>query len=329
MSDEAAIEVDGQSIRISSPGKVLFPEQGWTKLDVVEHFIGCASGALRAVFGRPSLLKRWPHGVGARPFFQKRVDESMGETVIVRFPSARPGRMFVPRTTSDIVKMVQLGCIDLNPWPVRAEDTDHPDEMRLDLDPTPGIPWADVRDVAQVCRGILDEVGLVSWPKTSGSRGIHIYVRIEPEWTFHEVRRAVLALAREAGRRSPKATTAWWKEERHGVFIDFNQTARDKTLASAYSVRPTGFVSVPFSWDELDDVEIEDFPLDRFRLRWEEVGDLLEVMDETPGRLDTLTEWVVRDEADGLGDAPWPPHYPKQPGEPPRVTPSRRRREDK
>ena len=326
-ADETTVQVEGEPIRISSPGKVLFPEQGWTKLDVVEHFIMCGSGALRGVEGRPCLLKRWPHGVKERPFFQKRVDQSMGETVIIRFPSARPGRMFVPRTLEDIIAMVQLGCIDLNPWTVRAEDPDHPDEMRLDLDPTPGVPWSDVRAVASVCRELLEEVGLVGWPKTSGSRGIHVYVRIEPRWTFHEVRMAVLALAREAERRIPAATTAWWKEERHGVFIDYNQNARDKTIASAYSVRDTGLVSTPFRWEELWDLDPHELSLVAFPSRWEAEGDPSKGIDEAVGSIEPLLEWVARDEAIGIGDAPWPPHYPKQPGEPPRVMPSRRKRD--
>ncbi len=314
-------------MEITSPAKVLFPAQGWTKIDVANHFVLCGEGALRGVYGRPCLLKRWPNGVDEKPFFQKRVDVSMGETVVIRFPSARPGRMFVPRTSADIVRMVQLGCIDLNPWTVRAEDTDHPDEMRLDLDPTPSVPWQDVREVAAICREILEEAGLIGWPKTSGSRGLHIYSRIETLWTFHEVRRAVLALAREAERRTSKATTAWWKEERQGVFIDFNQNARDKTIASAYSVRETGLVSAPISWEELVDVEPDDFPLDGFPDRWRSAGDTAAGIDDQAGHLGVLLDWVAKDEARGLGDAPWPPHYPKQPGEPPRVSPSRRRQD--
>ena len=327
-ADEAFLEVEGQSVRISSPDKILFPRQGWTKLDVAHHYLTCAPGAVRGVFGRPCLFKRWPQGVEERPFFQKRVKESFGETTVIRFPSARPGRMFVPRTAADVLKMVQIGCIDLNPWPVRAEDGDHPDEVRLDLDPTEGISWSDVRSVAHTCREILEEHGLVGWPKTSGSRGIHILVRIEPRWTFHEVRRAVLALAREAERRTDLATTSWWKEERHGVFIDYNQNARDKTVASAFSVRDTGLVSAPFDWSELEDVELEDFPMDRFPERWQQVGDPSQGIDEAAGSIEGLLEWVERDEAAGLGDAPWPPHYPKQPGEPRRVTPSRRKKDD-
>ena len=323
--DQTVVEVQGEPIHITSPDKVIFPDRGWTKLDLVNHFVLCSEGAIRGIHGRPSLLKRWPHGVGERPFFQKRVKEAMGETVVIRFPSARPGRMFVPRDLKDILKMVQLGCVDLNPWPVRAEDTDHPDEMRLDLDPTPGIPWEHVQTVAEVCQGILEEADLVGWPKTSGSRGIHVYVRIEPRWTFHEVRRAVLALAREAERRTSLATTAWWKEERRGVFIDYNQNARDKTIASAYSVRPTGLVSAPFRWDELHELDPLELTLEAFPERWSEVGDLSDGIDEAFGSIEPLLEWVERDEADGLGDAPWPPHYPKQPGEPPRVAPSRRK----
>ncbi|MDH3426007.1 MAG: hypothetical protein OEM22_04970, partial [Acidimicrobiia bacterium] len=249
------------------------------------------------------------------------------ETVEITFPSQRPGRMRVPRSEGDIIRMAQLNCLDLNPWTVRAEDIDHPDELRIDLDPTPDSSFQEAREVAAVVRDILAEYGLVGWPKTSGSRGIHIYAPIEPEWTFHEVRRCVLAVAREAERRHPRATTAWWKEERSGVFLDYNQAARDKTIASAYSVRPTGYVSVPFLWKELDTVEIEAFDLATFPARWKAVGDLTEKMFDKPGRLEKLLEQVAIDEENGIGDAPWPPHYPKQPGEPPRVQPSKRKME--
>jgi bifunctional non-homologous end joining protein LigD len=322
--DETTVAVDGDEIRVTHPGKVLFPGPGWTKMDVVEHFLGCAPGAVRAVLGRPSTLKRWPDGVDGRPFYVRRTRPAPGiETVRVRFASAQPGPMWVPRGTADLVRMAQLGCIDLHPWPSRAEDPDHPDELRIDLDPTESFGFDDARDVARVVREVLAEDGLVGWPKTSGNRGIHVYVRIQPRWTFHEVRRAALAVAREVERRHPLATTAWWKEERRGVFLDFNQMARDKTVAAAYSVRQTGWVSAPFGWDELDDVEPAAFPMDRFRERWAAVGDVHAGMEEVHHDLGPTIRRVLADEERGLGDAPWPPHYPKQPDEPPRVSPSR------
>jgi DNA primase len=223
---------------------------------------------------------------------------------------------------------VQLGCLDFHPWPVRDDDTDHPDELRFDFDPTPGITFDDVKEAALGARDLLDEIGLVGWPKTSGSRGIHVYVRIEPLWDFFQTRRAVLAFARELERRLDIVTTKWWKEERHGVFIDYNQNARDKSVSSAYGVRPTGFVSAPLTWEELPDVAIEDFPMDTFAERYSTVGDLSEGIDEAAGRIDTLMEWVARDEENEIGEAPWPPNYPKMPGEPPRVQPSKQRRPD-
>lgn len=325
-SEEIHLEVAGQDVRISSPNRVVFPRQGWTKRDVVEHFLRCQDGALRAVAGRPCQLKRWPKGVEADPFYLRRTKPSPDiETVTVRFASAQPGPMWVPRTAADLVRMVQLGAIDLHPWPVRAPDLDHPDELRLDLDPTPGHGFDHVKQVARIVRGILDEDGLTGWPKTSGSRGLHVYVRLDPRWTFVEVRRAALAIARECERRSPLATSEWWKERRDGVFLDFNQTARDKTVASAYSVRQTGFVSAPITWDELDDVEIQDFPMDTFAARYDAVGDLHADMETHADDLGPTIARVLADEEAGLGDAPWPPHYPKQPGEPPRVSPSRAR----
>jgi DNA ligase D-like protein (predicted polymerase) len=329
--DEITVEVDSESIRITSPDKLLFPTQGWTKLDVVNHFLVVAEGALRGICGRPTMLKRYMTSVEVAPIYHKRADESSKlETVEIRFPSQRPGRMNVPRTQADVVRLVQLGCLDFHPWPVRAEDIDHPDELRIDFDPTPGFGFPDVREAAAGARALLDEVGLVGWPKTSGSRGIHVYVRLRPIWDFVQVRRCVLALARELERRHPGlVTTKWWKEERTGIFIDFNQMARDKTVSSAYGVRPTGHVSAPFRWEELSEVSIEEFPLDRFAERYRVVGDLTDGIDESPGSLEMLLEWVKRDEEEfGLGDAPWPPHYPKMPGEPPRVQPSKKRRPD-
>ncbi|HWH32784.1 MAG TPA: DNA primase small subunit domain-containing protein [Egibacteraceae bacterium] len=327
-SDETHVEVAGERVRVSSPGKVMFPAQGWTKMDLVEHFLATREGALRNVYGRPTVLKRWNKGVGAEPVFQKRAPKQSAHTyATISFPSGRTADLLVPRHAADVVWMAQLNCIDFNPWPVRAEDTDHPDELRVDLDPTPDTGFEVVREVALVCGDVLREHGLTGWPKTSGNRGIHIFVRIAPEWSFTLVRRAALALAREVERRVPgKATSAWWKEERHGVFVDYNQNARDRTVASAYSVRQTGLVSAPLRWDEVADVDPRDFPMDRYAAtRYAVVGDLTDGIDEAPGRLDQLLELSRRDEAEGLGDAPWPPHFPKMEGEPPRVQPSRRR----
>lgn len=326
--DETHVEVDGVPVRISSPGKVVFPDQGWTKLDVVEHYLGCVTGALRGVAGRPTVLKRWNQGVEGRPVFQKRAPRTdpAHEFAAVAFPSGRTADMFVPRRPADVIWLAQQNCLDLNPWPVRAEDLAHPDELRVDLDPTPGVAFATVAEVALGVRDVLEEHGLTGWPKTSGSRGIHVLARIRPAWTFLEVRRAVLALGRELERRLPEvATTAWWKEERQGVFVDYNQNAPDRTVASAYSVRPTGLVSAPLGWDEVAVADPQDFPMDRFAERVAVAGDLTAGIDDAAGDLDGLLGLVARDEAAGLGDAPWPPHFPKQPGEPPRVAPSRRR----
>jgi bifunctional non-homologous end joining protein LigD len=331
VSAPVTVEVDDRGVRVTSPDKVLFPEQGWTKMDLLEHYVSCREGALRAVHDRPCVLKRWPGGVGEKPFFQKRAPQGSHpehEFATIRFPSGRQADLFVPRHPADLVWMAHLGCIDFNPWPVRADEVDRPDELRIDLDPTPEAGFSLVREVALVCGDVLDEHGLRGWPKTSGSRGIHIYVRIAREWSFTSVRRAALALAREVERRRPDAaTSAWWKEERHGVFVDYNQNARDRTVASAYSVRPTGLVSAPLTWEEVADVDPRDFPMDRYAgERYMAVGDLHEGIDETVGRLDGLLELARRDEEDGLGDAPWPPHFPKQEGEPTRVAPSRRRK---
>ncbi len=326
---EIHLEAAGREVRLSSPDKVLFPATGWTKRDVAEHYLNCAEGAVRAVFRRPSSLKRWPNGVEEPFFFTKRAPSTIREAVPVRFPSARPGRMAVVNDVSDIVDQVQLGVLDLNPWSSRAEDIDHPDELRLDLDPTPEVGFEACREVADGCRELLEEHDLVGWPKTSGSRGIHVYVRIEPIWTFHQVRRAVLAFAREMERRMPGlATTSWWKEERRGIFIDYNQNARDKTIASAYSVRQTGLVSTPFTWNELGTIDPEAMTLVGFRNRWADVGDLAAGVNDAAGDIAGLLEMSVADAEQGLGDAPWPPHYPKQPGEPPRVQPSKRRMKD-
>ena len=236
--------------------------------------------------------------------------------------------MFAPLDEGDVIWMAQMNCIDLNPWNARSDDLTHPDELRIDLDPTDDYDFEAARQVAVTVKDVLDELGLTGWPKTSGNRGIHIYIRVEREWDFFQLRRAGLALAREVERRNDLATTAWWKEERDGVFIDFNQNAWDKTIASAYSIRHTGLVSTPFRWDELSFIDHRAIDMMSFKDRWAEVGDLTEGIDESAGRLDSLLEMVAADEERGLGDAPWPPHYPKMPGEPPRVQPSKKRQEN-
>ena len=281
MADHVMVDIGGEEVRISSPGRVVFPEQGWTKLDVVEYFITVADAALRGIYGRPTMMKRYMKDVKVDPIYNKRASKNTPfETADVRFPSQRPGRMNVPRTNADVVRFVQLGCLDFHPWPVRAEDIQHPDELRFDLDPTEGFGMVEIRLAALALQELLSEVGLVGWPKTSGSRGIHVYVRIEPIWDFFQTRRAVLAIGRELERRHPDLiTTEWWKEERTGIFIDYNQNARDKTVSSAYGVRPTGYVSAPITWDELADVEIEDFPMLGFAQRYASVGDLSEGID--------------------------------------------------
>ena len=325
------LTVDGREIAISNPRKVLFPQAGHTKLDLARYYIAVADGALRGAGGRPNVLVRYPNGVGGEFFFQKRAPESRPswiEVVALQFPSGRTAEEVVPRDTAALVWMANLACLELHPHPVRADDLDHPDELRVDLDPVPGVEWPQIRDVARVVRTTLDDVGLVGWPKTSGSRGIHVYVRIERRWGFDAVRRAALALAREVERRAPDlATSKWWKEERHGVFLDYNQNAKDRTIASAYSVRPTvdARVSAPLGWDEIDACEPGDFTLATMPSRFAAVGDRHAGIDEHPCSLEKLLELSARQERDGLGDAPWPPHYRKQDGEPARVAPSRRR----
>jgi DNA ligase D-like protein (predicted polymerase) len=291
-----------------------------------------ADGALRGVMDRPMALKRFVNGAAGEAFFQKRAPASVPEyvrTAELSFPSGRTADEVVVSNAAALVWVVNLGCIDLNPHPIRADDVDHPDELRVDLDPGPGVPWADVRRVALVTRDVLADHGLVGWPKTSGSRGIHVYARIERRWGYAEVRRAALALAREVERRAPDiATSKWWKEERHGVFLDYNQNAKDRTVASAYSVRPVpqAWVSAPLRWDEVPDAELGDFTVRTLPVRFAKVGDVSEGIDESVGSLEALLELSQRHEEEGLGDAPWPPQYPKAEGEPPRVQPSRRRR---
>jgi DNA ligase D-like protein (predicted polymerase) len=309
------LDVDGDEITITSPNKVMFPDQGWTKLDVVEHYLSCVDGALAGVFGRPTMLKRFPNGVGEKPFYQKRAPKSAGERHVVRFPSGRTAGYFVPRTPYDVVWMAQLNCVDLNPWPSRVEDVEHSDELRIDLDPTPEATWGHVQAVALTVKEALDDLGLVGYPKTSGSKGIHVYVRIESRYSFLEVRRAALAFGREIERRRPDiVTTQWWKEDRHGVFIDYNQNIRDRTIASAYSLRPTGWVSAPLTWDEVPDAELADFPMDTFADRYRAVGDVMEPIDDTAFTLEALLDLAARDEAGDFGGEPWPEHFGKRRG---------------
>ncbi len=328
------LEIAGREVTISNPDKVYFPVPGHTKLDVVRYFLAVADGALAGVGGRPMALKRFVDGIDHEPFFQKRAPANRPDWMRVAtltFPSGRTADEIVVDEAAGLAWVANLGCIDLNPHPVRADDLDHPDELRVDLDPVPGVPWSQIREVALVCRAALADVGLTGWPKTSGSRGIHINVRIEPRWTYPQVRRAALALARDVERRAPAiATSKWWKEERHGVFLDYNQNAKDRTVASAYSVRPLpdARVSFPLRWDEVADVVAEDFTLATVPALYAERGDAGAGIDGAVGSLDALLELSARHEADGLGDAPWPPNYAKQAGEPPRVQPSRKRRTD-
>jgi bifunctional non-homologous end joining protein LigD len=327
--EHTTVEVCGQEVRVSNPGKVFFPERGITKLDLVDYYLECEQAVVLHLRERPTVMKRWVNGVEGEPFFQKRVPDSAPawlETATVTFPSGRHARELVPNDAAHLAWGVNLGVIDWNPWPVRRADLDHPDELRVDLDPCPDVPFAEVREVALCVREVLDEHGLVGFPKTSGSRGIHIYVRLEPEHDFEEVRRAALALAREVERRMPhRATSRWWKEEREGVFIDYNQNARDRTVASAYSVRavPDARVSCPLDWSEVPDVDPAELRLETVPARLRERGDPSADIDAHPGSLASLLELAARDEREGLGDAPWPPHFRKQKGEPPRVQPSR------
>jgi len=330
-ADREVLNIAGQEVSISNPSKVLFPQAGYTKLDVVRYYVSVADGALRGAGGRPNVLVRYPNGIDGEYFYQKRAPQSRPEwidVVSLHFPSGRTAEEIVPRDAAALAWMANLACLELHPHPVRADDLDHPDELRVDLDPVPGITWAQVRDVARIVRATLDDFGLAGWPKTSGSRGMHIYVRIERRWTFLEVRRAALAIAREVERRAPGlATSKWWKEERQGVFLDYNQNAKDRTIASAYSVRPTkdARVSAPLAWDEVGDCDPADFTLATMPARFAEVGDRHAGIDQHPCSLERVLELSASHEREGLGDAPWPPQYKKQEGEPPRVQPSRRR----
>jgi DNA ligase D-like protein (predicted polymerase) len=327
----AILQVAGREVAISNPEKVYFPEAGITKLNVARYYVAVAEGALRGAGGRPNVLVRYADGIHGEFFYQKRAPRARPdwiEAVELRFPSGGVAEEVVPRDAATLVWMANLGCLELHPHPVRAEDLEHPDELRIDLDPVPGVEWSHLVAVAEVVRAALGDLGLVGWPKTSGSRGIHVNVRIHRRWSFGEVRRAALALAREVERRAPTlATSKWWKEERHGVFLDYNQNAKDRTVCSAYSVRPRpdARVSAPVTWDELAQCDPGDFTLRTMPARFAAIGDRHAGIDEAACSLEPLLELSRADEAKGLGDAPWPPHYRKQPGEPDRVAPSKRR----
>jgi DNA ligase D-like protein (predicted polymerase) len=333
MTDHTTIEAAGVEVKVSNPQKVFFPELGVTKLDLVNYYLQVADPAVKHLRGRPTHLKRFVNGAGEDPFFQKRIPDNAPpwlHTTSITFPSGRTASVLTPDDAAHLVWGVNLGVIDWNPWQVRSPELDQPDELRVDLDPTPEASWDDVRQVALVVRDVLADHGLTGYPKTSGSRGIHVYARIRPEQGFNDVRRAAVALAREVERRAPdRASSKWWKEERHGVFVDYNQNIRDRTVASAYSVRPTpdARVSTPLTWDEVPDVEAAELRIDTVPERVAELGDPSADMDSHAGSLAQLLELAQHDEDDGLPDAPWPPHFKKQAGEPKRVQPSRARKE--
>jgi len=322
------LDVGGREVAISNPQKVLFPQPGYTKLDLAHYYIAVADGALRGAGGRPNMLVRYPNGIEGEHFYQKRAPRARPDWIDVielSFPSGRVAEEVVPRDAAALAWLANLACLELHPHPVRAEDLEHPDELRVDLDPVPGVTWQQVQQVAEVSHAVLQDFKLVGWPKTSGSRGIHIVVRIERRWDFDEVRRAALALAREVEKRAPQlATSKWWKEERQGVFVDYNQNAKDRTVASAYSVRPKpdARVSAPLSWSEVHDCDPADFTLASMPARFRKLGDLHAEIDRHAGSLEGLLELFERQ---GMGDAPWPPHYRKQAAEPPRVQPSKRK----
>jgi bifunctional non-homologous end joining protein LigD len=325
------MEVDGEEVSISSPDKLFFPQAGITKLDLIHYYLAIAEGALRGAGGRPVVMKRFPKGAEGEFFFQKRAPTSRPdflETVTLRFPSRRTAEEVVMTGAPTLVWCTHMGCLDINPHPIRADDLQHPDELRMDLDPVPGVEWPQIRDVGFVTKEVLDDLGLVGWPKTSGSRGLHINVRLERAWGYDDVRLAAVAIAREVERRAPDIATArWWKEERQGVFLDYNQNTKDRTVASAYSVRPTpdARVSTPITWDELKTIDPGDFTVHTVPERFKAIGDPAKGIDETPCRLDKALLLAEQQANEGASDAPWPPHYPKGDAEPPRVNPSRRK----
>jgi DNA ligase D len=328
------LAVGERLVKVTNPDKVFFSARGETKLDLVRHYLAVGEGIVRALYERPTQLKRHPDGAEGEAIYQKRVPEKRPdwiETARVTFPSGRHADELCVTELAHVLWAANLGTLDFHPWPSRRRDTEHPDELRIDIDPQPGTDFGDAKRVAACVREVLAELGYTGWPKTSGNRGIHVAVRIEPNWEFPVVRRAALAFAREVERRLPKdVTTAWWKEERGArVFIDYNQNARDRTIASAYSVRarPDATVSAPVTWDELQEVETEDFTIATMSERFATLGDVQAGIDETVSDLRVLLAWVERDEGEGLGEAPYPPNFPKMPGEPPRVQPSRKKLE--
>ncbi|WP_367046648.1 non-homologous end-joining DNA ligase [Streptomyces sp. Je 1-332] len=333
-----AVELDagGRTVRLSSADKVVFPERGFTKLDVARYFLSVGDGIVRALRERPTTLQRFPDGVTGEFFYQKRVPKNHPDwipTATIAFPSGRTADEMCPMEVAAVIWAAQFNTLTFHPWPVRRDDLDHPDELRIDLDPQPGTDYADAVRAAHELRALLDEFGVKGWPKTSGGRGLHVFVPIEPRWDFTGVRRAAIAVGRELERRMPDAvTTAWWKEERGAkIFVDYNQTARDRTIASAYSVRPRPHapVSAPLRWDEVDDAVPEDFDIGTMPGRFAEVGDVHADMEKHAFSLESLLELAAQDERDhGLGDLPYPPEYPKMPGEPKRVQPSRARHDD-
>jgi len=324
------LSIGGREVRVTHPDKLYFSKQTQvTKLDLVRYYLAVSPGALAGIQDRPIVLKRFVNGAEGEAFYQKRAPAQRPpwlRTVTLSFPSGRTAEEVVVDDAAGLAWIVNLGCIELHPHPVRSRDLDHPDELRIDLDPVPGVNWADVRRVALEVQSLLDEIGLRGWPKTSGSRGMHVNVRIEPRWTFSEVRRAAVALSRAVERRAPAlASSKWWKEERHGVFLDYNQNAKDRTTCSAYSVRPLpdARVSAPLHWREVPACEPEDFNILTMPKRFADIGDPHAGMDAAAGSLEKLLELAAKDEAAGLGDAPWPPHFQKMEGEAPRVAPSR------
>jgi DNA ligase D len=332
-SEAVELEVDERTVRVSNPSKVLFTTRRETKLDLVRYYVSVSEGIVRALYERPTYLKRHPEGAQTDPIYQKRVPQNRPdwiETVRVTFPSGRHADALCVTEVAQVAWAANLATLDFHPWPARRADVEHPDELRIDIDPQKGRTFKDAKRVAGLVHEVLGEIGYVGWPKTSGNRGIHVACRIEPRWTFPDVRRCALAFAREVERRAPKlVTTAWWKEERgRRVFIDYNQNARDRTIASAYSVRARrdATISAPVTWDELPEVATEDFTLATMPKRFAEVGDVQAGIDDSLCDLRVLFEWVERDEAEGFGEAPYPPHFPKQPGEPRRVQPSRAKR---
>ena len=330
-SSYTEVTVGERTVRVSHPDRVYFSTRGETKLDLVNYYLAVGDGIVRALRERPCMLHRYPDGVDGEKIYQKRLPKGAPEwvqTVEVKFPSGRSAAELCVTELASVVWAVQMSTVEFHPWHSRRADTEHPDELRIDLDPQPGAGLEEAKQVAAIVHETLDELGAVGWPKTSGSRGIHVYVRIEPRFGFREVRRAALAFAREIERRAPElVTTAWWKEERtRAIFVDYNQNARDRTIASAYSVRgrPWGPVSAPVTWSELPDVETEDFTIATMPERFARYGDLHDGIDEAVWSIEPLLDWADRDERDrGLGDAPYPPNFPKQEGEPPRVQPSR------